>query len=349
MEKQEHVAYLDGLRGLAVAGVVLVHTSQLFAALPSMLQNAATYSAKGVQLFFVLSGYTLGMIYLNRDFDARSFYIRRIARVAPMFYLGIALYSITACFLPWQAARTAPAIISTVLFLHGWYPAFANAVVPGGWSIGAEITFYLMFPILYTILRNNFETKYIVLIVIISFAASAIGYFGLNFFLGPDYAKATSFPYFFWLSQFPAFALGVCASRLRVPAGFGKILFWGSVLAIAAAAVTKGPASNFLFADVLFGALVLGASSRRSLVLESNAATFLGRVSFSLYILHFAVVDAIRLLVPPTVLHGAPMFFAVYILILAVSSALAHVAHEAIEKPFIALGKMWSHPKRLEN
>lgn len=86
--------YIDALRGIAIALVVLVHASQSVKPLSDVLMRVMTEGARGVQLFYIASAITLCMSWsARREGDlrpVRDFYLRRIFRIAPMFYLGMA-------------------------------------------------------------------------------------------------------------------------------------------------------------------------------------------------------------------------------------------------------------------
>lgn len=91
--------YIDFLRGIAILMVIVVHTNQ-YSKNPHnvSLSRLTEYDARGVQLFFVLSAFTLYYSYHNRKTEQthvfRNFFIRRIFRIAPMYYLGIIYYLI---------------------------------------------------------------------------------------------------------------------------------------------------------------------------------------------------------------------------------------------------------------
>lgn len=147
--------YIDALRGLAILAVVLVHSSQSVAPNNAILLWLMTQGATGVQLFYIASALTLCMSWMARSshemFPARNFFIRRFFRIAPLFYIAILFYISVNGFSPdywspngikWWFAPT------TALFLHGFHPETINSVVPGGWSIAVEMSFYLILPFL---------------------------------------------------------------------------------------------------------------------------------------------------------------------------------------------------------
>src|SRR5262245_27990198 len=87
-----HLAVLDGVRGLAVLMVMLLHfvanvpPSNCF---ESAVVGVTKYGAFGVELFFVLSGYLITGILYDTHNDAhyfRNFYMRRLLRIFPLYY-----------------------------------------------------------------------------------------------------------------------------------------------------------------------------------------------------------------------------------------------------------------------
>jgi len=86
---------LDVLRGAAILLVVLVHCAHAATSIvPGLNSFAMHYGELGVQLFFIVSGYTMMLTFGDRvDLPAaRSFYIRRVFRIVPLFWVAILCY-----------------------------------------------------------------------------------------------------------------------------------------------------------------------------------------------------------------------------------------------------------------
>lgn len=161
----EHFSFIDALRGLAFLLVIACHTADLAGVHEGTLLGAIiTLGRAGVQLFYVISAFTLiHSIHSRRRSEARptlNFFIRRFFRIAPLFWTMIFFYS-------WFDARRyfllqawAPGgihwqhVLMTIFMVHAWYPTTINSVVPGGWSVGVEMSFYLLVPFLVAHLRN---------------------------------------------------------------------------------------------------------------------------------------------------------------------------------------------------
>ena len=81
--------YIDALRGYAIALVMIAHCTFLFNDVPkSVATSFLGYGGRGVQLFFIASAITLMMSWKRHHDGAGPFYVRRIFRIAPMWYSG---------------------------------------------------------------------------------------------------------------------------------------------------------------------------------------------------------------------------------------------------------------------
>lgn len=108
----------------------------------------------GVELFFVVSAFSLCLSMPSHGRDARpilGFAIRRFFRIAPLFYLMIVFMSyrnISGVVIDWKS------ISLNILFLFNLVPGYQVSIVPAGWTIGVEMVFYLIFPVLYRYTQN---------------------------------------------------------------------------------------------------------------------------------------------------------------------------------------------------
>jgi peptidoglycan/LPS O-acetylase OafA/YrhL len=156
IEKTGHFQFVDSLRGIAVLGVLLVHTGQRVARLPGSVAAVTEFGAYGVHLFFVASAFTL-FSSLNQRSRSESrptlnYFLRRLFRVAPLFWLAVLFYVWWYGTGPqyWAPHGISwPDVLATASFAHGWSPTWINSVVPGGWSIAVEMNFYLLVPFLF--------------------------------------------------------------------------------------------------------------------------------------------------------------------------------------------------------
>lgn len=143
--------FIDALRGIAILGVILTHCGQWCHPDSATIRLICGAGARGVQLFFVMSAFTLYRSHVLRQekskYGIAKFFARRTFRVAPLFWMAIPFYLAVNGTAPNHNCPDGIGprqILLTVTFLHGWFPDTVNSVVPGGWSIAAEMTFYLM-------------------------------------------------------------------------------------------------------------------------------------------------------------------------------------------------------------
>lgn len=151
------ITELDGLRGLAISLVLWHHLVEGYlpvgpASWLGWLRAATCLSWTGVDLFFVLSGYLIGGILIDhRDSPqlTRTFYIRRAARILPLYYATLAVYLGMAAI---GAAGDLPPFSTWVyaLFLTniviGLGNAWGSSLFSPLWSIAVEEQFYLTAP-----------------------------------------------------------------------------------------------------------------------------------------------------------------------------------------------------------
>jgi peptidoglycan/LPS O-acetylase OafA/YrhL len=168
---QAHIAYLDGIRGMAALWVLLAHTQILSGMSPVFLLS---YGKLAVDLFILMSGMLMAHHYLLRRAQEPwespktwyLFWARRFFRIAPLYYVVLALAltmgpylgeqrSAIAAYWPYTATsmsrysnHTLENIAMHVTFLFGLLPGFSFETPLPDWSIGLEMQFYAAFPFL---------------------------------------------------------------------------------------------------------------------------------------------------------------------------------------------------------
>lgn len=292
--------FVDRMRGLAILAVIAVHYAQMFAS-PALQLIGATGQV-GVQLFFVASAFTLCRSADQRAGEphgVRNFYIRRYFRIAPLYYLGIVAYAALYISAGKGDSYTPDNILANVFFVHGVIPAANNSIVPGGWTIGAEMLFYLIFPALYLGVERSWQrggNRALLGWLAFSLVVGLGWHFGYRLETGRWIAN-NQFPYTVFVTQFPVFMIGIA---YYLAAWRGGALVPHRLRDSSLAAAGFALCSWVIVADVrpLYGVLptlagiasVFLANWLRGQSVTGGWLVAIGKVSFSLYVLHFLLV-----------------------------------------------------------
>ena len=335
-------ADVDGLRALAVLSVIAFH-----AGLPGV-----TGGYVGVDVFFVISGYLIaGNIYAGVEggrFTLAGFYERRIRRIQPALIAMLAVCAVVfAAFLtPVDYKSFAQSAGASLTFCSNLYFYFKSGYFDAGsatnpllhtWSLAVEEQYYLAFPLLVVALHRVLPrrtTLAIALLTVLSLVFSIV-----QVRTNPDAA--------FYLPFSRAWELlaGAWLARAALPvprhAALRQACALAGLLAIVVPVILYTPATRFPGESALLpclGALLLIHAGRGgpSLVgswLSSAPATFVGRISYSLYLWHWPLLVAARYLLFRE-LQG-PLELGLYA---AAALALAWVSWRWVEQPFRTRG-----------
>jgi peptidoglycan/LPS O-acetylase OafA/YrhL len=342
------VPALEGVRGVAIALVVLVHAY----ALPSG-------GFLGVDVFFVLSGFLITMLLLREQnakgrFSLRGFYRRRALRLLPALAVFLAAHVVLlSVVLPgpirgWHYGSAKP-VLESSLFLSNIVQATQSTIGEGLgqlWSLATEEQFYLLLPlVLLALVRATPRT--LARVFAISFVAIAAN----GFLMEAEGANRIRL-YFNPIARFDTLLAGCLFAVWYVHGNAPRLLrsptfrrrAWPLVLAAAAIPVytTRNWADPSLFRFVLplfspaVGFLIfVAATDARSLlarVLALWPLRYLGRISYSLYLWHpfvfwFAAAAAAH--------YGGSALSPVEGI--AVSVAVAILSTRFVERPFLRL------------
>jgi peptidoglycan/LPS O-acetylase OafA/YrhL len=351
-EQLKRYDYIDAVRGFAILLVIAVHTSQYFNDLPSAVAAYASQGARGVQLFFVASALTLCLSWETRDDGAVPFYIRRLFRIAPMFWLAIIFFVAAEGIAP---RAYAPAdigmrhIAMTATFTHGLLPDTINSVVPGGWSVADEAIFYAIFPFAVpALIRASWGTFGIVLaFAIIGSAQLSRLLDHFSYFLPEQFSSVAGVYFDLWFPrQLPCFLFGVMLFRLARERRFlsvphARLLGGSAILLLLALPLLQGTKYVFMLGlqttfGIMFSVFVYALMQRAASPLVNRVTIWVGKVSYSAYFVHFALIRFIAEF-RPTGIPGLD-FAITYAFIVTATVLISSVTYLLIEKPMIKIG-----------
>jgi peptidoglycan/LPS O-acetylase OafA/YrhL len=353
VEKQR-VEFLDAMRGIAIAMVIINHTGSVIG-LTGWLRHFTGLMSYGVQLFFVVSAYTVFMTYAasvekGAAAPTRDFLIRRLFRIVPLYWAGIALYTgvyglASRGWLPGPELWHFP---MHILLLNIWHPDVQSSVVPGGWSISVEVMFYFIVPLCFTLIRNVKEAVTFTVIAMIA-GPLAVGVFA--HLIAPQLSEMSPVLLKHWwernpLNQLGCFGVGfILYFALKAGwhkhfqhwrANFGLMLLAAVLLVASDSPRIIFPQSQHLF-SLAFGTFGLALAAIPWRLIVNTWSRFLGRVSYSGYLIHFLVLKQLTLVFPGE--PGIGYFLAILAAAFALTIPLAYLSFLWLEQPAIALGR----------
>jgi peptidoglycan/LPS O-acetylase OafA/YrhL len=352
-------AYLDSLRGLAILGVLAVHASQHSpkdAYLGGYVQTILSQGARGVELFFMVSAFTLFLTLSKRVEKERhlvsNFFIRRYLRIAPFYYIAIGYFLLEDGFGAryWLGDHTRISpwnIAANVGFVHDFNPYWMTSLVPGGWSIGVEMTFYLFVPLLFFRLKT---INHALLFLVASVAASNAWTYLLEHHRQiTDAGLWNNFITLSFPTQVPFFALGIVL-YFALFKGERNVspTIWAVLCVFVLMGATIGPTGRqtiyYVSPEVEVGLglvlLFVALESGRVRLLNNRFTAYIGRISYSMYFVHFAILHWMGVLgildyISVSNRHTAIANYAIRLLVLTgVSAIISTATFKVVELPF---------------
>lgn len=304
---KSRLEFLDAGRGVAILGVIAVHTVQNFPTGSKWLDFVIGTGQFGVQLFFMISAFTMMHTMAGRVGKERhlvvNFWMRRFFRIAIPFWAGIVIYQ---CFrfahVEYFVSTSSDlfSIVTSFLLIQGFWPGSFSSIVPGGGSIATEVIFYMIFPLIFWMNSNVIKISIFGLLLIIldrvAIRPAYMEVFSLFDFPIPDIDR--NFFYYYIFNQIPVFLFGIF---IYIFSHEKKIGYLSKLEIICLMFFLIGfiIASSKLAVISIVGGLILFVLKKINNL--SNWLISIGRHSYSLYLFHFAVINIMLI-----VLGGRP-------------------------------------------
>jgi peptidoglycan/LPS O-acetylase OafA/YrhL len=364
-----HMPGLDGLRGLAILMVMVVHFG---GGIAHGASGADRWVSRfmgagwiGVDLFFVLSGFLItGILYDTKGTPGclRNFYARRVLRIFPLYY-GALLVLLVG--LPLIGRGSMPGV-EKVAQNQGWLwvycsnfaavfiddKVFTGGLVQAGhfWSLAVEEQFYLVWPLVVLLLRRETLMK-VCAVVIVAVVGLRIGLV----------ARGFERIYFFTPGRLDVLMAGALLSltlrggrAVETLVPMGRWIFAACGTALAAIWLVRGlesydwPMTTVgytllagFFAAAIILVLAAPQSSWRNKIFSGRALGFFGKYSYGLYVFHSALEPTFRryfsvnLLVDHVFHHYWPARFAYMTMAMGISVLAAWLSWHVYEKQFL--------------
>jgi len=298
----ERIDAIDGLRAIAILGVLIFHTNFIMADGNLFLSGGFL----GVDIFFVLSGYLITLISLKElqsgKFKILSFYKKRFIRILPLFIFVLATTVIASILILNFNEMTVfkDSFMSSILFysnfffynLNSYWDILESQPLLHTWYLSLIAQYYLIIP-LFLFITYKFFKKKLLTVTIIVFIISLL----ITIYYVPYNSKAAFYllPFRFW--EFLAGGI-VAIIKLQYKIKISKkILEFISILGL----LTIFTAFNFFkeemlhphwitLAVVLSTSFIIWSPSPKNIVtklLSHRPLIYIGLISYSLYLWHF--------------------------------------------------------------
>lgn len=347
--KSNKLDFIDALRGFAACYVALFHLP--FITFPSVKPPAwfepfADSGMSGVSLFFVISAFTLCLSMSSRADEATptlNYFIRRFFRIAPLFYIWIAI----ACFRDYtlfHKVHSAKDVLLNAVFAFNFSPSTVDGIPWAAWTIGVEMVFYLFFPLIFRTL-DGFGKAILALCV-----TALIGICWERSFVG----AGGDFWMFGFLSRLPIFILGIAVYHLyKEVHDSAAAKRWGAGYAFMGLAVFGyfaisylGTSETILPRDyqqaLCWATCALGLSLSPVKLVVNRLTRFMGTISYSFYLTHATILHLLSgLFAWLYVRAGNPTagYFASYIAAVAIIGGLSYLQYRVVEQAGNNLGR----------
>jgi peptidoglycan/LPS O-acetylase OafA/YrhL len=360
---------LNGVRFIAASAVMVHHIEQgkEIAGLDSLYTEAHPFimmaGGLGVTLFFVLSGFLISYLLLTEirttgGVRIPSFYMRRVLRIWPLYFLIVALAWLIVPRIPlfkFQMLEDPFALghfarIAFFLFLCPQFapPGYVPSTLAGPlWSVGVEEHFYAFWPLLVRIFRGRLLWPCLAVILSFGLLRMEVRYFQRVWKDGAQADLLTYLQNVLYHSRFGCMAIGGIGAWLCLNARDRiQFLFRRDVQLVVIAGLFASLAGGLSFRlvhhefySVFFIVLIMNiAINPNSLLrLENSFFRFMGELSYGLYVFHWFLIVAVlnlfargggisNLFVRNLALYGA---------VFGLTTAVAALSYRWFERPFL--------------
>ena len=341
--------YLPGLNGIRAVAAITVLFGHMWAPFGNWAVTPTwhiPWPDGPVTTFFVISGFLITFLLLNEtartnDVSIPKFYMRRILRIWPLYYIYLAL-ALLAVFLFHDEINSA-----------GWFYTFFSGNISHAiglgiiplyhfWSLGVEEQYYLWYPWMVKYNKEHLLTAVSLL---------CVAWFGLKLFAYIVFGKGL-FYRVLAVTQFDCMMIGamgaimfyrktdwfcnVCGHPIVVLLAWGLFFMSGIY-----ADYIPSPVRNEYIAIISLFVIVAGLL--RKPILENKIMNYLGQISYGIYVIHPLLLYVLtRLIQPARYMPNNIASVIIFIAITALTIGLASLSYRYFEMPFLRMKNRFS-------
>lgn len=343
---------LNGIRAIAALAVVISHVTlglggfgldpRLFGTFADGTPRGADLAAYGVSVFFVLSGFLITVLLLKEKakgaVDVRRFYIRRILRIWPLYYLYFLVAVLVASTL---GLGGAPGMAKYYVLLAANVPFVLGTVMPllaHYWSLGVEEQFYVVWP-----WALRLKTEHLLMLALTAAVALIGAKAVLHMFLPGSLAESA-----IHVTRVHCMLFGAVAA-IWYHGGNRRFLDFATHPVTQAVAVgvfllvalNRFHIASFLDQEIVsvFAVfIIVGQGTAKSFFsLEKPVFDFLGRISYGMYVVHPLMLLVWARALGGVSLPSSALHVVAYGSVILSTVGVAHLSYRYFEKGFLRL------------
>lgn len=181
--KKQRYAFIDILKVLAIFLVLAFHF--LYIRTPN--NSLRPIGFIGISLFFIISGYVLAKNYPNLKKFSLNWFLKRYARIAPIYYLSL-IFLVIIFAKQCYSGNVFGNLFSHFLFIDSFFKDYSYGIISPAWFLVPLICLYFVFPFL----NNILQKRWFLFLPIFAITLATMLY----------YSTYTSFNFLFFLGQF---------------------------------------------------------------------------------------------------------------------------------------------------
>lgn len=355
---------LNGLRAIAAIAVVFSHitlelyqfglNSKIFGVNYEGEAMGLALAGHGVTIFFTLSGFLITYLILKEKelgkVNIKAFYVRRILRIWPLYYLYFFLVlAIIFLFSIHYPASSVPFYV----FLAANVPFFLGKTLPllaHFWSLGVEEQFYLFFPQIAKLSNVNMMKVVKALIVVFLFLKFICWILDRKYAIPLPLAIVE-------VTRFDTMLIGVLAAMyyyqqnklfIQITTHIStQIIAWVCVIIITINKFNVASVIDSELICLISVALIMGQVTKRNNIinLENRVCDFVGKISFGIYVIHPLLIFFFVKLIGKFQSQYLQNYLLVYGCVLVATILVAYISYEYYEKWFLKLKSKYTTVK----
>jgi len=340
---------IDGIRFLAILLVVLFHVYGYFRAKSGtyadspdnygLINQLLENGKRGVQLFFVLSGFILclpfALHYLKKKEKPKlgRYYLRRVTRLEPPYIIAmVVMFAAHIAAGTYTLAFLFPSLLASLVYCHNIIFQHTPYVAVVAWSLEIEIQFYLLAPLLFKILKFPAAWRRGILV------SGVLAFCLLQELYEPPFESIYSYLQYF--------LGGILLADLYVSKDWRSIMeskvilpLLPLLLALICYLPVHGPGNKLLFlAAVVFCYYSILSNPRMKAVFSYKFIPIIGGMCYSVYLLHYFVISAAGRFTMEFRLtdNYLPNLLMQCVLLCLIVGLVSAVFYKWVEQPFMA-------------